>query len=38
LIGREWPVSYIDGWAATPLSITARLMEALGDTTVAHGA
>lgn len=38
LIGREWPVSYVDGWAATPLSITARLMEALGDTTAAHGA
>jgi hypothetical protein len=29
LIGRGWPVAYIDGWEATPLSIAARLVEAV---------
>jgi hypothetical protein len=29
LIGRGWPIAYIDGWEANPLSIAARLVEAL---------
>lgn len=29
LIGRGWPIAYIDGWEATPLSIAARLVEAV---------
>jgi len=29
LIGRGWPVAYIDGWEATPLSVAARLVEAV---------
>jgi len=29
LIGRAWPVAYLDGWEANPLSIAARLVEAV---------
>jgi hypothetical protein len=29
LIGRAWPVAYVDGWEASPLSIAARLVEAI---------
>ena len=29
LIGRNWPVAYLDGWEANPLSIAARLVEAV---------
>jgi hypothetical protein len=29
LIGRGWPVAYLDGWEASPLSIAARLVEAV---------
>jgi len=29
LIGRSWPVAYLDGWEANPLSIAARLVEAV---------
>ena len=29
LIGRGWPVAYLDGWEANPLSIAARLVEAV---------
>ena len=29
LIGRGWPVAYVDGWEASPLSIAARLVEAI---------
>ncbi|MGA3214629.1 MAG: hypothetical protein ABSD97_02930 [Acidimicrobiales bacterium] len=29
LIGRSWPISYLDGWEASPLSIAARLVEAI---------
>jgi hypothetical protein len=27
LLGAAWPVTYLDGWVANPVSITARLME-----------
>ena len=29
LIGRGWPVAFLDGWEANPLSIAARLVEAV---------
>ena len=29
LVGRAWPVAYVDGWEASPLSIAARLVEAV---------
>lgn len=29
LIGRAWPLAYIDGWEASPLSIAARLVAAV---------
>ncbi|MGA2528122.1 MAG: hypothetical protein ABSG36_03050 [Acidimicrobiales bacterium] len=29
LIGRGWPIAYVDGWEATPLSLAARLVEAV---------
>jgi hypothetical protein len=30
LIGRDWPLAYLDGWEASPLSVAARLIEAIG--------
>jgi hypothetical protein len=35
LIGRAWPIAYVDGWEATPLSLAARLVEALDSAPVA---
>ncbi len=29
LIGRAWPVAYVDGWEASPLCVAARLVEAV---------
>jgi hypothetical protein len=30
LIGEQWPIAYVDGWRASPLSVAARLLEAIG--------
>jgi hypothetical protein len=30
LIGEMWPIAYVDGWQASPLTLAARLLEATG--------
>jgi hypothetical protein len=30
LIGEKWPIAYVDGWRASPLTLAARLLEAVG--------
>jgi hypothetical protein len=30
LIGEMWPIAYVDGWRASPLTLAARLLEATG--------
>jgi hypothetical protein len=30
LIGEAWPIAYVDGWQASPLTLAARLLEAIG--------
>jgi hypothetical protein len=30
LIGEKWPIAYVDGWRASPLTLATRLLEAIG--------
>jgi hypothetical protein len=30
LIGEKWPIAFVDGWQASPLTLAARLLEAIG--------